>query len=92
MPAQRSVGALIDGFPVGAGCEFHDAEGACLDVEDGQVGDEAVRDGLTGERNGAFADQPGTAVFGGVFRDEGDPLRAVDEVRGAAGPAPASTR
>ena len=48
---------------VGAGREFDDAEGACLDVEDGQVGDYAVHEGLTGERKGAFADQRGTAVF-----------------------------
>jgi hypothetical protein len=41
LPAQRSVGALFDSFRVGAGREFDDAEGACLDVEDGQVGDYA---------------------------------------------------
>lgn len=92
LPAQRSVGALFDSFRVGAGREFDDAGGACLDVEDGQVGDYAVHEGLTGERTGAFADQPGTAVFDGVFHDDGDPLRAVDEVHAPPARAVASDR
>ena len=92
LPARRSVGALFDRFRVGAGREFDDAEGTCLNIEDGQVGDYAVHEGLTDERKGAFVDQPGTAVFDGVFHDADDPLRAVNEVLAPPARAVASDR
>src|SRR5690242_12953143 len=54
------------------------------DVDDGEVGDDAVHDALAGEREGALVDDLVAAVLGDVFHEHDDAFGAVDEVHGAA--------
>src|SRR5664280_3273209 len=56
-------------------CTLHQPETFVCDIQDGQVGDDAVDDALTGERQRAFLDDLEVSVLGDVLHQDDDPLR-----------------
>src|SRR6478736_10051825 len=63
---------------------FHQSEAVIGDIDDGQVGDDAVDDPLPGEWQRAVLDDLVGAVPGEVFHQHDDPACPVHEVHRAA--------
>src|ERR1019366_3467147 len=63
---------------------LHQPEAFVRDIQDGQVGDDAVDDALTGERQRALLDDLEVSVLGDVLHQDDDPSRTMDEVHGPA--------
>ena len=69
---EGGFGALLEVGGSDAGSEFDDFEARWGDVEDTEVGDDAVDDGGAGEGECAGAEEFGRAVGGGVLRERRD--------------------
>src|SRR5450631_561799 len=63
---------------------LHQPEALVRDIQDSQVGDDAVDDALAGEWQRAFPDDLEVSVLGDVLHQDDDPSRAMDEVHGPA--------
>src|SRR5208337_2920971 len=72
---------LFDG---GVGGDFAEEEALRGDVDEGKFGDDVIDDFDTGEREGAFFEDFGLVVAGGMLHGDEDALGAGNEVHGAA--------
>ena len=81
---ELGLGALAHLVLGDAGCELAQDEAGVGDVEDGEVGDDALHDAAAGVGQRALLDDLVGAVLGVVLHEHDDPLGAVDEVHGAA--------